>query len=52
MKYKVREGFSVRLDEKTVFLGGEIIELDDETAAAHAVAIEAVEDEPVKARKN
>lgn len=39
-KYFVRHGYVVRVDERTTHEGGAVVELDEETAAAHAHKIE------------
>lgn len=49
--YKIRDGFTVRLDEKTVLDGGDVIELDDDTAAMHAHKLEPVESDAPKKTK-
>lgn len=33
--YRVREGFAVHVNEKTVHLGGDVAELDEHTANRH-----------------
>lgn len=49
-KYRIRDGFSfVDLDNK-VLQGGATIELEGDVAALHAHKLEAVQDEPKKAK--
>jgi hypothetical protein len=43
--YHIREGFSVKLSGGEVFLGGGVIELEDDIAAQHALRIELADDD-------
>jgi len=47
--YRVREGFSLRLTERDIRQGGQVVELDDDQAKEHGHRIEpAAKDEAVK----
>ncbi len=45
--YKIRDGFTVRLDELTLLTSDDVVELDDDTAALHAHKLEPAD--PAKA---
>lgn len=49
--YKIRDGFTVRLDDRTVLGSGDVIDLDDETAALHAHKLEPAETDAPKKPK-
>lgn len=54
MRYRIRDGFSVVVDERTVRTGGEMVELDDEQAELHAHKLEPLEQAaaPAKSEKS
>jgi hypothetical protein len=45
-KYIIRSGCSFRLDDGSLATGGEVIELEDDVATAHADKVEPVPVEP------
>jgi hypothetical protein len=47
--YKIRDGFSFVMDDRTVKGGGDIVELEDDVAKGHAHKLEPVETESKKA---
>lgn len=52
MRYRIRDGFSVVVDERTVCIGGEVVELDDEQAELHAHKLEPVEQAAAPAKSD
>lgn len=49
--YKIRDGFTIRLDEQTLLTSPDVIDLDDATAALHTHKLEPVEADAPKKTK-
>lgn len=45
-QYRIRAGFAIRVDERTVLQGGDFVELDEAGAALHAHKLELFAEQP------